>query len=105
MGIYVYGMKELVSELDDFLDGIQGDFNKADLTITLGNGATAICAGLDDHEKLKSIAGITGIWGEEAGAYSDADVRQSPLALKRAVTLAERRVLDHLVLFHNMTGA
>jgi phage terminase large subunit len=38
--------------------------NKTDFSITLPNGSTFICMGLDDQEKLKSIAGITDAWLE-----------------------------------------
>ena len=40
--------------------------NATKYTVTLPNGSRFICSGLDDEEKIKSIAGITDIWAEEA---------------------------------------
>ena len=56
--------------------------NKTDMTITCTNGNQIIFAGLDDVEKLKSIAGITGIWIEEASEVSQDDFEQLDLRLR-----------------------
>lgn len=56
--------------------------NKSDMTITCINGNQIIFAGLDDVEKLKSIAGITGIWIEEASELEERDFHQLDLRLR-----------------------
>jgi len=56
--------------------------NKSDMTITCINGNQIIFAGLDDVEKLKSIAGITGIWIEEASELEQKDFQQLDLRLR-----------------------
>lgn len=56
--------------------------NKSDMTITCTNGNQIIFAGLDDVEKLKSIAGITGIWIEEANELEERDFHQLDLRLR-----------------------
>lgn len=56
--------------------------NKSDMTITCTNGNQIIFAGLDDVEKLKSIAGITGIWIEEASELEERDFHQLDLRLR-----------------------
>jgi len=56
--------------------------NKSDMTITCVNGNQIIFAGLDDVEKLKSIAGITGIWIEEASELEQKDFQQLDLRLR-----------------------
>lgn len=56
--------------------------NKSDLTITCVNGNQIIFVGLDDVEKLKSIAGITGIWIEEASELDPKDFHQLDLRMR-----------------------
>ena len=56
--------------------------NKSDMTITCINGNQIIFAGLDDVEKLKSIAGVTGIWIEEASELEERDFHQLDLRLR-----------------------
>lgn len=56
--------------------------NKSDMLITCINGNQILFVGLDDVEKLKSIAGITGIWIEEASEVSPQDFFQLDLRLR-----------------------
>ena len=57
--------------------------NKSDMTITLiPNGAQIMFVGMDDQEKLKSIAGISGAWLEEATEFSEEDIEQFNLRLR-----------------------
>lgn len=56
--------------------------NKTDKTIKFKNGSEIIFAGLDDPEKIKSIAGITGMFMEEATEFSEADFDQLDLRLR-----------------------
>jgi len=46
------------------------------------NGNDIILAGLDDSEKIKSIAGITKIWMEEATEFTEQDFEQLDLRLR-----------------------
>lgn len=45
-------------------------------------GSEIICAGLDEPEKLKSIAGITGLWFEEATEFEEEDIDQAMLRVR-----------------------
>lgn len=56
--------------------------NKSDMLISCINGNSILFVGLDDVEKLKSIAGITGIWIEEASEVSPQDFFQLDLRLR-----------------------
>ncbi len=56
--------------------------NKSDMSITCRNGAEIILFGLDDVEKLKSIAGIESIWIEEASETTQNDFEQLDLRLR-----------------------
>jgi PBSX family phage terminase large subunit len=51
-------------------------FNKSDHTITFDNGSQIVCRGLDEPEKLKSLAGVTSVWLEEADQMTEQDWRQ-----------------------------
>ena len=57
--------------------------NKSEQVITFPhNGSQIIFKGLDDTEKIKSIAGITRIWAEEANELSQDDFNQLNLRLR-----------------------
>ena len=56
--------------------------NKTEMTITCINGASLITSGLDDVEKLKSVANINRIWVEEASEISETDFNQLDLRLR-----------------------
>ena len=58
------------------------DVNKTDKTILFPNGSEIIMKGSDDPEKIKSIAGITGIWIEEATEITSDDFDQLDLRLR-----------------------
>lgn len=59
--------------------------NKTEFSITLPNGSCFICMGLDDQEKLKSIAGITDAWLEEATEFTQDDFNQVDLRIREKV--------------------
>lgn len=59
--------------------------NATKYKITLPNGSVFICTGLDDEEKIKSIAGITDIWAEEATELSKSQFEQLDLRLRAKV--------------------
>lgn len=61
---------------------IEHTANRSDLAIRFPNGSEIIEAGLDDVEKLKSIAGITSVWIEEATEVTEADLDQIDLRLR-----------------------
>ena len=52
------------------------------MTITAPNGSEIIFIGLDNSEKIKSIAGITSIWIEEATELTLQDFNQLDLRLR-----------------------
>jgi len=56
--------------------------NKSTQFITLTNGSQILFKGMDDQEKIKSIAGITRIWNEEASELTQADINQLNLRLR-----------------------
>lgn len=56
--------------------------NKTEMSIQCANGARIITSGLDDVEKLKSVAGINRIWIEEASEISEQDFNQLDLRLR-----------------------
>ena len=56
--------------------------NKTEMAITCANGSRLITSGLDDSEKLKSIAGVNRIWIEEASEISETDFNQLDLRLR-----------------------
>lgn len=60
-------------------------FNRTDYSIYLPNGSAFICKGLDDEEKIKSIAGITDIWAEEATELNAGQFTQLDLRLRAKV--------------------
>lgn len=65
-----------------FVRGEHYDFNSTDMSFQLSNGTMFIMAGLDDVDKLKSIAGITRIVIEEADQVSEDDFDQLNLRLR-----------------------
>ena len=56
--------------------------NKSTLDITLPNGSIFLFKGMDDSEKIKSIADITDIWIEEATELTPEDFTQLNLRLR-----------------------
>lgn len=56
--------------------------NKTNFTIELPNGSVFICSGLDDSEKIKSIAGLTDAWLEEATEFTPDDFTQVDLRVR-----------------------
>lgn len=72
----------------NILSSIVGDFgfnfteNKSELTIYISNGSKFIFKGMDDSEKIKSIANITDIVIEEATELSFEDFTQLDIRLR-----------------------
>lgn len=58
------------------------EINKTEMEIRCINGSSIIHAGLDDSEKIKSIAGITSMWIEEASELEKSDFLQLDLRLR-----------------------
>ena len=56
--------------------------NTGPMYITLKNGSEIICLGMDDEERLKSIADITMVWMEEASEYDQEDFDQLDIRLR-----------------------
>ena len=73
-------LKMQISEYYDYKDWL---INKSDMTITyIPNGNTILMSGLDDVEKLKSIANITSVWIEEASELEEGDFNQLDIRLR-----------------------
>jgi len=56
--------------------------NKTEMTITCVTGSSLITSGLDDVEKLKSVANINRIWVEEASEITEKDFNQLDLRMR-----------------------
>jgi phage terminase large subunit len=56
--------------------------NMSTYTITLPNGSIILFKGMDDSEKIKSIADVTDIWCEEATELSEDEFTQLDLRLR-----------------------
>ena len=56
--------------------------NKTEMSITCGTGSSLITSGLDDVEKLKSIANINRIWIEESSEITETDFNQLDLRMR-----------------------
>jgi phage terminase large subunit len=74
--------KEFVDLLSEWSLTDLVNINKTDLTFTFSNGSEIMCSGFDDPEKIKSIAGLTGIWLEEATEFNVDDFLQLDLRLR-----------------------
>jgi hypothetical protein len=73
----------LVDKLLEY--GIFGEFtiNKSEMRFTHNpTGNEILCAGMDDPEKIKSIAGITSVWCEEATELDELDFNQLELRVR-----------------------
>ena len=56
--------------------------NKTEMSITCSNGSSLITSGLDDVEKLKSVANINRVWVEEASEITEKDFSQLDLRMR-----------------------
>lgn len=79
----------LISTLSDWKILPYCKVNKSDYTLTLPNGSQFLCMGLDDPEKLKSIAGITDAWMEEATEFTQDDFNQVDLRIRERVAQSQ----------------
>ena len=67
--------------------------NKTEMAINCHTGSKLITSGLDDVEKLKSIAGINRIWVEEASEISESDFNQLDLRMRGKTKLGHQMTL------------
>lgn len=73
----------LIDKLSEY--GIYNEFtiNKSEMRFTHNpTGNELICHGMDDQEKIKSIAGITSVWCEEATELDELDFNQLELRVR-----------------------
>lgn len=56
--------------------------NRTEMSVTCSNGASLITSGLDDVEKLKSVANVNRIWIEEASEITEKDFSQLDLRMR-----------------------
>jgi len=71
--------------LDQIIDlGVYTEFviNKSEMRFTHLSGNEIILCGMDDPEKIKSIAGITSVWCEEATELDEGDFNQLELRVR-----------------------
>ena len=68
--------------------------NRSEYSIRFPNGSEIVHAGLDDVEKLKSIAGVTSVWIEEATELIPADFDQINLRLRGKVPTYKQIVIS-----------
>lgn len=73
--------KTVLSE-GGFVRGKDYQYNKTDMSFEFSNGSQFIMSGLDDVDKLKSIAGITRIFIEEFDQLEESDFTQLDLRLR-----------------------
>lgn len=72
------------------------NINKSDMHIVYKpNGNELISSGLDDVEKLKSITGITGTWGEEATEIDEDDFKQINLRMRGETVNYKQHILSY----------
>lgn len=70
--------------------------NKSDMEIIYKpNENQLISSGLDDVEKLKSITGITGTWGEEATEIDEDDFKQIDLRMRGNTANYKQHILTY----------
>ena len=68
--------------------------NKTDFSIELPNGSIFLCSGLDDPEKIKSIAGLTDAWLEEATEFTQDDFNQIDLRIRDPLAKDQQLILS-----------
>ena len=68
--------------------------NKTDFSIELPNGSVFLCSGLDDSEKIKSIAGLTDAWLEEATEFIQDEFNQVDLRIRRPSAKNQQIILS-----------
>ena len=68
--------------------------NKTDFSIELPNGSVFLCSGLDDPEKIKSIAGLTDAWLEEATEFTQDDFNQIDLRIRDPLAKDQQLILS-----------
>lgn len=68
--------------------------NKTDFSIELPNGSVFLCSGLDDPEKIKSIAGLTDAWLEEATEFAQDDFNQIDLRIRDPFAKNQQLILS-----------
>ena len=61
------------------------NINKSDMTIAFPNGSTFLFKGIDDPERIKSIAGITDVWIEESTELEEEDFDQLVLRVRAKI--------------------
>lgn len=84
----------LLDTLDLFKIKNRCKINKTDFSIELPNGSIFLCSGLDDPEKIKSIAGLTDAWLEEATEFAQDDFNQIDLRIRDPFAKDQQLILS-----------
>lgn len=87
----VFALIQSVLIDEGFRKNIDYFINKTDMSFDFSNGSKFILSGVDDVEKLKSVAGITRIVIEEATELTEAEFNQIDLRL-RGITLQNPQI-------------
>lgn len=74
--------EQLCRQIESHYAGLVEKCLPSEPRIRFRNGSEILFAGLDNAEKLKSIANITGIWIEEASELDEADFNQLDIRLR-----------------------
>lgn len=84
----------ILDTLDLFQIKDKCKINKTDFSIELPNGSVFLCSGLDDPEKIKSIAGLTDAWLEEATEFAQDDFNQIDLRIRDPLAKNQQLILS-----------
>lgn len=98
--------KELLQVIEGANIGPQFKLNKSEMTATcLANGRQAVCVGLDNSEKIKSIVpargAFTDIWIEEATEIIQDDLRQLSRRMRGKAGVPKRIVMSFNPIFRS----
>lgn len=84
---------DLKNTLEQFQITSLCKINETNMTVTLPNGSSFLCMGIDDFEKVKSIPGITDCLIEEASEVTFDDYSQLKMRLRGTGRLRNQIVL------------
>jgi len=74
----------LVDMINEYDLGKVFSINKTEMSVHCRSGSSLVTSGLDDVEKLKSVANINRIWVEEANEITEKDFNQLDLRMRGA---------------------
>lgn len=84
----------LIDVLESFGAYDSCSFNRTQKIIRFPNGNIIYCSGLDEQEKIKSIANMTIAWVEEATEFHEQDVSQIDLRMRGETSVYREMILS-----------